>query len=420
MIGKTLNLQEQLKGCLGCGEENPIEEYALESFARQVDDTIQKELLTRLILDHSSIAREMEDLYNNLSRSEAALKEAQKIAMLGRWDLNLKTGELIWSDSMFDILEIARSAGPSIDGILSRVHPEDGDMVRKLTDDLAEKKEPWSMDYRLLMEDGRVKWIHLSHNPVLDEKGDVVQCYGTIQDISELKETELELERYSKHLEDLVNEKVREISDSQLATIFALVKLSESRDDDTGEHIERTATFCRLLGEKALESGYFTKEINGEFLETIYKASPLHDIGKVGIPDNILLKPGRLTEEEFAVMKTHVGIGYQTLSKIQLEYSRNGFLKMGMDIALCHHEKWNGTGYPRGIQAEEIPLSARIMAIADVYDALRSKRVYKEAFSHEKSVSIIREGRGAHFDPDLTDTFLKWNETFRELYDDMH
>ena len=276
------------------------------------------------------------------------------------------------------------------------------------------------MDYRLLMEDGRVKWIHLSHNPVLNEKGDVVLCYGTIQDISELKKTELELERYSKHLEDLVDEKVREISDSQLATIFALVKLSESRDDDTGEHIERTATFCRLLGEKARESGYYTEEINDEFLDTIFKASPLHDIGKVGIPDSILLKPGRLTEEEFAVMKTHVGIGYQTLSKIQLEYSRNGFLKMGMDIALCHHEKWNGTGYPRGIQAEEIPLSARIMAIADVYDALRSKRVYKEAFSHEKSVSIIREGRGAHFDPNLTDTFLKWNETFRELYDDMH
>lgn len=419
MIGKTLNLQERLQGCLGCGEENPIEEYALESFARQVDDNIQKELLTRLILDHSSIAREMEALYNNLSRSEAALKEAQQIAMLGRWDLNLKTGDLSWSDSMFDILEIDPDAGPSIDGILSRVHPEDGAMVRKLTEGLAEKKESWSMDYRLLMEDGRVKWIHLSHNPVLDGKGDVVQYYGTIQDISELKKTELELERYNKHLEDLVNEKVREISDSQLATIFALVKLSESRDDDTGEHIERTATFCRLLGEKARESGYYTEEINDEFLDTIYKASPLHDIGKVGIPDSILLKPGRLTEEEFAVMKTHVRIGYQTLSKIQMEYSRNGFLKMGMDIALCHHEKWNGTGYPRGIQAEGIPLSARIMAIADVYDALRSKRVYKEAFSHEKSVGIIREGRGAHFDPKLADTFLKWNETFRELYDDI-
>ena len=145
MIGKTLNLQEQLKGRLGCGEENPIEEYALESFARQVDDNIQKELLTRLIIDHSSIAREMEDLYNNLRRSEAALKEAQQIAMLGRWDLHLKTGELIWSDSMFDILEIDPAAGPSIDGILSRVHPEDGAMVRKLTEDLAEKKRsgPW-------------------------------------------------------------------------------------------------------------------------------------------------------------------------------------------------------------------------------------------------------------------------------------
>lgn len=420
MIRKTLNLQENLRGCLGCGEEYPLEEYALESFAQQVDDTIQKELLTRLILDHSSSARELEALNHNLRKSEAALKEAQQIAMLGRWDLDLKTGELIWSDSMFEILEIAPAVGPSIDGIRSRVHPEDGPLVQKLIEGMAAQKESWSVDYRLLMEDGRVKWIHLSHNPVRNGQGEVVQYYGTIQDISELKKTELELERYSKHLEELVNEKVREISDSQLATIYALVKLSESRDDDTGVHIERTAAFCRLLAERAKESGYCTEEIDELFLDTIFKASPLHDIGKVGIPDSILLKPGRLTEEEFQVMKTHVLIGYQTLSKIQLEYSRNGFLKMGMDIALCHHEKWDGSGYPRGLTGEEIPLSARIMAIADVYDALRSKRVYKEAFSHEKSVSIIQDGQGRHFDPRLAETFLKWQETFRNLYDDMH
>lgn len=187
MIRKTLNLQENLRGCLGCGEEYPLEEYALESFAQQVDDTIQKELLTRLILDHSSSARELEALNHNLRKSEAALKEAQQIAMLGRWDLDLKTGELIWSDSMFEILEIAPAVGPSIDGIRSRVHPEDGPLVQKLIEGMAAQKESWSVDYRLLMEDGRVKWIHLSHNPVRNGQGEVVQYYGTIQDISELK-----------------------------------------------------------------------------------------------------------------------------------------------------------------------------------------------------------------------------------------
>ena len=149
----------------------------------------------------------------------------------------------------------------------------------------------------------------------------------------------------------------------------------------------------------------------------MYKASPLHDIGKVGIPDSILLKPGKLTEEEFAIMKTHARIGYDTLAQVGSQYSGNSFLKLGMEITLGHHEKWNGSGYPQGLSGESIPLSARIMALADVYDALRSKRVYKEAFSHEKSAGIIREGWGSHFDPVLTDLFLRHEEEFRAMYE---
>jgi putative two-component system response regulator len=234
-----------------------------------------------------------------------------------------------------------------------------------------------------------------------------------------MKKAEDELEKYSHHLEKLVEEKVKEISSSQMATLYALIKLSESRDDDTGEHIERTASFCKLLAQKARTAPEYAETITDTFIETIYKASPLHDIGKVGIPDSILLKPGKLTEDEFAIMKTHVQIGYDTLTKVGQQYNKNEFILMGMDIALYHHEKWNGSGYNKGLKGEEIPLSARIMALADVYDALRSKRVYKDAFSHEKSIDIIKSSKGTHFDPVLVDIFVNYQDEFKSLYESL-
>ena len=146
-------------------------------------------------------------------------------------------------------------------------------------------------------------------------------------------------------------------------------------------------------------------------------AAPLHDIGKVGIADHILLKPGRLTEDEFEIMKTHVPKGYDTLASVEGMYHENTFLKMGMEISGNHHEKWDGSGYMHGLSGQDIPLAARIMALADVYDALRSKRVYKDAFTHEKSVEIIKSGRGSHFDPELVDIFLQNDLKFCEIFD---
>lgn len=226
-----------------------------------------------------------------------------------------------------------------------------------------------------------------------------------------------ELERYNNHLEELVNEKVHEITESQISTIFALVKLAESRDDDTGAHIERTSELCRLMAMYLKEDKRYKDIIDNKYIENIYKASPLHDIGKVGIPDRILLKKGKLTYEEFEIMKSHVEIGYETLKEVYDKYSLNSFLTMGMDIIRNHHEKWDGSGYPRGISGEDIPLSGRIMAIVDVYDALRSKRVYKEAFSHAKSMKIIHMSKGKHFDPRLVEVFLENHIEFRDRYD---
>lgn len=228
---------------------------------------------------------------------------------------------------------------------------------------------------------------------------------------------ENELKKYSENLELMVEEKVKEISDSQMATIFALVKLAESRDDDTGVHIERTAQLCKLFAEKLTSIPQFKDIVDHVFIDNIYKSCPLHDIGKVGIPDAILQKPGRLTWEEFEIMKSHVSIGKNTLKEVSDRYKKSSFLKMGMEIAGNHHEKWDGSGYPQGISGTSIPLSARIMALVDTYDALRSKRVYKDAFTHEKSLSIIKKGKASHFDPLLVDVFIKHQKEIMALYD---
>jgi len=233
----------------------------------------------------------------------------------------------------------------------------------------------------------------------------------------QLDEKNEQLRIYSEHLEELVQEKVEEISASQIATIHALVKAAESRDDDTGTHIERTSMFCKLIAEKLLEAGRYTDIIDEAYCDTISKASPLHDIGKVGIQDSILLKPGRLTPEEFEIMKTHVNIGYEMLASTREMYPGNKFLKIGIEIAKYHHEKWDGSGYMQELAGEDIPLSARIMALSDVYDALRSRRVYKEPFTHEKTYDIIIEGRGKHFDPALIDIFTEHHKSFEEIYD---
>lgn len=226
-----------------------------------------------------------------------------------------------------------------------------------------------------------------------------------------------ELEKHNNQLEDLVRENVKEISDSQLATIVALSKLAEYRDDETGQHINRTRSFCRLLAEKLRDNSKYSEVISETFIENIYSAAPLHDIGKVSIADNILLKTEKLTSEEFEIMKTHSTIGAKTLESVRAMYPKNGFINMGICLTRSHHEKWDGSGYPDGLVGEEIPLSARIMALADVYDALRSKRPYKAAFSHEKSREIIQGSVRKHFDPDVQGAFISIESNFNEIYE---
>lgn len=200
--------------------------------------------------------------------------------------------------------------------------------------------------------------------------------------------------------------------DAQDAIISALAKLSEYRDPETGAHLLRLKKYCELLCSYLGKTGQFAGLVTAEFTKDLVRSSPLHDIGKVGIPDAILKKPGKLTEEEFEVMKTHAAIGGDTLRAVYENYPSQGFIKCGMDIAYGHHEKWNGSGYPLGLKGEEIPLVARILALVDVYDALSCRRIYKPPFPREKAREIIVEGSGNHFDPQLVSAFLSIEEDF--------
>lgn len=215
----------------------------------------------------------------------------------------------------------------------------------------------------------------------------------------------LELKAHRDNLEQLVSDQVRSINSSRLSTIFALSKLAESRDDDTGQHLERTQIYCEMLARRLMEKGAFPDQIDERFIETIYWASPLHDVGKVAVPDQVLCKRGKLTEEEFEIMKSHTLKGSDTLRLVTESFPDNDFVTMGLAIARSHHERWNGTGYPDRLVGEAIPLAARIMAVADVYDALTSKRCYKEAMSHQEAVAIIVAESGSHFDPAVVEAF---------------
>ena len=210
----------------------------------------------------------------------------------------------------------------------------------------------------------------------------------------------------------LIKEQTRQISKAQIETIFALSKLAESRDPETGEHLGRIREYSRLVAGYIIKHPMYASVLDESFVDNIFAASPLHDIGKVGIPDSILRKPTQLSDEEWAVMQTHTTIGAETLRAVNRSNPGNAFVYMGIQIAQSHHERWDGSGYPQGLAGYDIPLPARILALADVYDALTSKRCYKEAYSHEHTRNEILEGRGRHFDPVMVDAFLETEKDF--------
>ncbi|MBL4693466.1 MAG: response regulator [Magnetovibrio sp.] len=264
-------------------------------------------------------------------------------------------------------------------------------------------------------QETRIKALEMGAMDFITKPFDVVEVLNRVNNTLAVRML------YTKS-EELVARRTQELSDTQDVMILGLTTLAETRDNETGDHIRRTQRYVEALAQKLQEHPNFKDVLDDHIITLLYKSAPLHDIGKVGIPDSILRKLGKLTEEEYAIMQTHPTLGMDAiltaehaLHKDDSPETKTTFLTLAREIAYCHHEKWDGSGYPQQLSKTDIPLSARLMAVADVYDALISKRIYKDPFTHEDAVSFIKDGRGTHFDPDVIDAFVDIADQFSEI-----
>lgn len=272
--------------------------------------------------------------------------------------------------------------------------------------------ETWTGEFTNKRKNGEIYSESAVITPLKNSKGQITHYIGLKEDISDLKMAQMKLETTLKYLEDLVVEKTTSLKSAQALTLESLATLSEYRDNETGAHIKRTKLYVKFMLEQLKDKLHLTEE---EIFQ-IWSSAPLHDIGKVAIPDSILLKNGKLTTEEFEIMKGHVRHGNEALVRVSEGKDDDSYLKFAKEITLFHHERWDGSGYPYGLVAEDIPISARLMALADVYDALRSTRPYKDGIPHEKVVEMINEESGLHFDPVLVEFFSEEHLEFDKIF----
>ena len=286
-----------------------------------------------------------------------------------------------------------------------------------------ETKQPLESNEWITDANGIRRLYHITRTPKLSKAGIVLFLCCTAQDVEKCRSF-LAYENadarpvYSNdRIEELVQARAHDLVDSIWGTVTSLVHQAESQDAATNGHLRRIMETCRVVASILSFNSVYSEQLNYSFIYKLQQACILHDIGKVGIPDSILLKPGKLTREEFEVMKQHTTIGAQTLEEAYPHFQDSSILKMAIDIAWYHHERWDGKGYPKGLKGDEIPLAAQIVAICDVYDAIRSVRSYKPAFSHEESLSEIRRECGTHFNPALCDAFFNCAEEIRHIYE---
>ena len=259
-------------------------------------------------------------------------------------------------------------------------------------------------EYEVINKNGVLKYTEVVVSLMRDKNGMPTGFSGLTRDVTE----RLKAEKERRELENKLHY-------ARTATILGLAKLADYRDKGTGAHLEKIREYAKIIAREMAGLPAYKDYITEKYIEDIYQSSILHDIGKVGIQDSVLLKPGKLNSEEFDIIKRHTILGGDALTEIESQTEGRSFLTLGKEIAYHHHEKWDGTGYPDGLKGEDIPLSARMVAIADVYDALTTKRPYKEAFTHEKSREIIISLKGSHFDPDVVDAFLASEKKFSRI-----
>lgn len=261
----------------------------------------------------------------------------------------------------------------------------------------------------------KTKGFQLGAVDYITKPFEILEVKARVQTHLSLRLARMELSVYNEVLEQRVRERTRQLSLTQEVTIEAIALLAEYRDPETGGHIRRTKNYVKILAEKLRENPNYGQILDNDVIDLYYRSAPLHDIGKVGIRDDVLMKEDKLTDEEFKEMQRHTEIGYNALQMASQKLGDNSFLKYAMEFSMYHHEKWDGSGYPAGLEKETIPLAGRIMAIADVYDALISKRTYKPPFPHKRAVEIIAQSSGTHFDPVIFEAFLKVQDEFRKI-----
>ncbi len=284
------------------------------------------------------------------------------------------------------------------------VHPGDWHRIRHyIAERFSKKEDVKDLQFRVIKKDQEIADVECNAKCI--QKGRKILGYQmVVRDITERKKLE----------KDLL-ESYRSLQNARAVTILGLAKLAEYRDQNTGAHLERIREYARIIATALSRNEKYSDYITSEYIEDLYISSILHDIGKVGIPDAILLKPERLTQKEFEIVKCHTTLGGDALKAAEAQIEGQSFLTIGKEISYHHHEKWDGSGYPKGLKGEEIPLSARLVALADVYDALTSDRIYKRAYTHHKAMEILVAERGRHFDPDIIDAFLLHEEDFKAI-----
>ncbi len=353
----------------------------------------------------------VDDTPENLSLMAALLKDAYKVKVAnhGEKALKIALGEHAPDLILLDIMM------PDMDGYevcrRLKANPATQDIPIIF---LTAKSE--TEDEEMGLNLGAVDYITNPISPPIDKARVATQLA--------LKASADFLRDKNDYLEQEVARRTEEVMAIQDVTILAMASLAETRDSDTGNHIRRTQFYMLTLAQALRKHPRFSAALDDATIPMLFKSAPLHDIGKVGIPDRILLKPGRFTPEEFEIMKTHTTLGHDAIAHAEAALgTKVAFLSMAKEIALYHQEKWDGSGYPEGLAGDNIPLSARLMALADVYDALISRRVYKDGMPHEKAVDIIVQGRGSHFDPDMVDAFVSIQSEFQAIalrYADSH
>jgi len=345
----------------------------------------------------------VDDTPDNLTLLSELLKDDYKVKL---------------ANSGMKALRIAAAAPPPDLILLDLMMPEMNgyEVVRQLKEDPATAEIPVIFltarseveDERLGLSLGAVDYIHKPISPPI-----VLVRVANQLTVDRARRM---LRDQNAVLESLVKERTAEVVRMRDATIHAMASLAETRDNETGNHIRRTQNYVAALARRLKEHPRFRDVLTDENIELLHKSAPLHDIGKIGVPDRILLKPGKLDPEEWEVMKRHTIYGRDVIQEVERYVGRSdGFLRFAREIAYSHQEKWDGSGYPEGLAGDEIPVSARLMAVADVYDALITRRVYKPAFSHEDAMGILRQGRGSHFDPDVLDAMLSIEAEFRAI-----